>query len=248
MPSTPAIPTTNRLVAALPHKEREKLLANCEQIELIFTEVLYRAGEKIPHVYFPIEGFISLIRPIEGGENLEVGLTGNEGMLGITLILGVNVSPFDALVQGAGFALRMTTSSFLHELAQNIELQRELHRYLYISISQLAQTAACTRFHMVEARLARWLLMTHDRAHSDTFHFTQIFMAYMLGVRRVGITKAANSLQQQKLISYHRGEITILNRTGLEAVSCGCYQADQEIYKRINISEGHLHHAVQGGV
>jgi CRP-like cAMP-binding protein len=154
-------------------------------------------------------------------------------MLGITLMLEVDVAPFHALVQGAGPALRITALSFLHELEHSPALQMELKRYLYVSMSQIAQTAACTRFHVVEARLAQWLLMTHDRAYSDHFHVTHEIMAHMLGVRRVGITKAANSLLKQKLISYRRGDITILDRVGLEAASCECYRADKEIYERI---------------
>ena len=233
MPSTQAVPATNRLLAALPRKDSEQLLANCEEIELNFAEVLYSHGELIPYVYFPTGGSISLVNPINGNAGLEVGLIGNEGMLGITLILGVDVAPFHALVQGAGPALRITTALFLHELEQNSALKLALKRYLYVSMSLLAQTAACTRFHLLEARLARWLLMTQDRAHSDHFHVTHVFLAYILGVRRVGITKAANSLLKQNLISYRRGDITILDRIGLEAASCGCYQADKEIYEHI---------------
>ena len=233
MSSVQAVPVTNRLLSALPCNERELLLSHCESVELVIAETLHRAEEPIPHVYFPTGGFVSLVMPIDTNEFLEVGLVGNEGMLGITLILGVDAAPFHALVQGVGPALRVTSEMFLHLLEQSPALRRELQHYLYVLMSQIAQTAACNRYHVVEARLARWLLMTQDRANCDTFHVTHLFMAFMLGVRRVGITKAANSLQQQKLISYHRGDITIIDRVGLEAVSCGCYRAGKETYERI---------------
>jgi CRP-like cAMP-binding protein len=209
------------------------LLRNGEHVELVLAKVLYRIGEVISCVYFPTGSFISLATSINGGASLEVGLIGNEGMLGITLMLDVDALPFQALVQGAGPALRISAPSFLRELRQSPALQQALKHYLYVSMTQMAQTAACTRFHVVEARLARWLLMAQDRAHADTVHVTHVFLASMLGVRRVGITKAANRLQQHKLISYHRGEITILDRVGLEAASCGCYRAGEETYERI---------------
>ncbi|MDO9214175.1 MAG: Crp/Fnr family transcriptional regulator [Methylococcales bacterium] len=223
--------STNLLLAALPQKDRDALLSDCEQVELVFAEELYRAGDIIPHVYFPIKGFISLIMPVDDDANLEVGLSGNEGMLGITLILNIDVAPFHSLVQGAGSAFRISTALFRHHLARSPALQKLLTRYLYVTIMQLALTGACTRFHLVEARLARWLLMTQDRAHSSHFHITHVFLAYMLGVRRVGITKAATSLQKRNLISYRRGNITILDRAGLEAASCSCYQVNKETYQ-----------------
>lgn len=223
----------NRLLASLPRKDRAHLVAGCEDAALVLSEVLFEPGGRIRHVYFPVSGFVSLLSPVDQSTRLEVGLVGDEGMVGTPLVLGVAVSPLQALVQGAGHSLRMDAAAFRRELGLSEPLRLILNRYLFVRMTQLAQAAGCTRFHLVQARLARWLLMTQDRAHSDNFHITHEFLALMLGVRRAGVTKAATALQKARLIRYSRGNITVLDRAGLKDASCACYRSDRETYRRV---------------
>ena len=220
----------NHLIESLPRADRLRLLKVCEPVKFVLSEVLCEPAQSTDHVYFPIDGFISLVRPVEGHLGLEVGMVGREGMVGAHIALGVSTSPLRALVQGPGAAWRIEAQVFQVELARSPPLQRVLNRYLYVLMEQLATSAACLRFHQIGPRLARWLLMTQDRAHADTFHITQEFLAYMLGVRRVGVTAAASALQREGLIDYKRGEMTVLDRAGLEAAACSCYQVDRKSY------------------
>ncbi|MFN0317604.1 MAG: Crp/Fnr family transcriptional regulator [Burkholderiales bacterium] len=218
------IPVANSLLAALPVKDYRRMLANLEAVTLTFGEILYEPGALIRHVYFPTDSVVSLLTLVEGHMALEIGLVGREGMLGIPVALGIKHSPVRALVQGTGTALRMTSAHFRREHDLHGPLFRELNRYIHDRIIQITQTAACNRFHPIEGRLARWLLMTRDRLGKNQFRITQEILGNMLGVLRVAVTNAAGHLQQHKLISYKRGEIDILDGKGLEAASCRCYQ------------------------
>jgi CRP-like cAMP-binding protein len=235
MPSENRAPVANSLLAALPRTEYQHLLAGMEPVKLTCGEVLYQPGEPIRHTYFPNDCLVSLLAVVEGRMVLEVGLVGSEGMVGISMALGVGVSPVRALVQRTGTAMRMKAARFLREFRQNPSLQRELFRYTHASMAQATQIAVCSRFHLLEARLARSLLMTCDRAQSNEFRLTHEFLAHTLGVRRVGITKAAGALQQRKLISYSRGGIRVLDRKGLEAASCRCYQIVKNVHDRTQV-------------
>jgi hypothetical protein len=215
---------SNRLIASLPRTQRLRLLTHCTAVDLVFGAILCEPDRPYRDVYFPLAGFISLVESVHGHPPLDMALIGNEGMLGATLVLGMSTVPLRAVVQGAGSAWRMPASQLRRELAGSADLRRVLGRHVYAVMTEVSKTAACTCFHDAGARLARWLLMTHDRAHADHFHLTHQFMADMLGVQRSAITIAAGALQKKKLIRYTRGEISILDRRGLEDASCDCYR------------------------
>lgn len=206
------------------------LLAICEPFTLELADVLYEVGTTTKHVYFPIDGFISLLAEVDGGSVLEVGMVGREGLLGIHVALGLSRSPIRALVQGPGPAWRVPVGPFRKILGGSGALQRGLNHYVSVLMAQLASSAACARYHMIGPRLARWLLMSQDRAGSDRFFMTQDFLSYMLGVRRVGVTSAASKLQRGGLIEYRRGEMQVIDRAGLEAAACSCYASDRAAY------------------
>lgn len=223
----------NRLMRALPRSDRQSLVAACQRVDLILGDVLLEPGEDTSFAYFPVVGFISLVKTVEGSPSVEVGMVGREGMVGVQLALGVPSAPLRALVQGSGIALRLKAHELQAQLSSSRELRGTINRYIYVLMSQLATSAACLRNHSIGPRLARWLLMTQDRAGADQFRVTQEFLAYMLGVRREGVTAAARSLQVHGLIRYVRGELRVLNRAGLEAAACPCYALDQLTHKQI---------------
>lgn len=224
--------TANHLLASLPRPAYRRMLTGLERIQLNYGQVLYEPAGRIRHVYFPVNSLVSLLTEVEKSRTLEVGMVGNEGMVGMPMALGIGISAVRALVQGGGTAMRMTATRFRTEFRRNPLLQRALFRYTHLLMAQVSQTAACNRFHEAEARLARWLLMTSDRLHADKFLLTHEFLAHMLGVRRVGITNAAGILQRNNLINYSRGNIRILDRDGLEAAACVCYRIVRNLQDR----------------
>jgi len=222
--------SSNQLLARLSKATQARLEAIGQVVDLPLSQILGEAGAPTKHVHFPIDGFVSLLAQVDDEHVIEVGMVGREGMLGVQLALGVASEPLRSLVQGEGRALRIDAAAFRRELAANAALRTTLDRYVYVLLAQHARAAACLRFHMIEERLARWLLMSQDRALSDVFQLTQEFLAYMLGVRRVGVTVAAGELQRRHLIAYERGEMTIVDRAGLELAACSCYASDRAVY------------------
>ena len=223
----------NQLVAGLPKSARRRIIKASKRVDLRFGDILCEAEEPFQHVYFPETGFISLVATVGTHHPLEMGLIGSEGMLGATLILGLAESPLRGVVQGSGVALRLSAAQLRQELKLAPSVPRALRQYLFVLMAQLSLTAGCTRFHDVESRLCRWLLMTHDRAHGEPFDLTHQFLADMLGVQRSAVTIAAGKLQERGLVAYTRGRIRVLDRKGLESASCPCYLASTRTYERL---------------
>lgn len=232
-------PTANQILNALTRAEYDHLAPHLEYVKMSVGEALCHPDEPLTHVYFPNSGTISLVSSFEDGRSVEVGMVGNEGMFGVCVFLGTITTPLLAQVQMPGDGLRMRGDVLKKEFNKGGQLQDMLLRYTQAFITQIAQTAACNRAHGIEGRLAKWLLMCQDRAHSNELGLTQEFIATMLGTRRAGVTVAACQLQQASLISYKRGQITILDREGLEALSCECYPIIKKEFARLVSSNGH---------
>lgn len=219
----------NFLIDLLPNKTQELLLSKAELYELNHSETICIANEPIGHLYFPIDGCISIVQNIDDHPPLGIGIIGSEGVVGAEITLGASVNSFGAMVQSAGSAWKIKPKEFLVEIKNNPELRHVINRYLARHMIQLGLTAACEHFHEIGPRLAKWLLMSQDRAQSPTFFMTHEFISLMMGVRRVGITTIAADFKRRGLIDYHRGEITILNRPALKADACSCYQKNRKI-------------------
>ena len=224
------VSTGNQLLANLPRRDLERMIPHLVPVSLTLGEVLYEPGALIRHCYFPDDGVVSLLTVVAPHKAAEVGMVGGEGLVGSSAAVGMKVSQHRALVQGAGSAMRMTAASLRKEFDASLALRRGVLRFTHALMGQIAQTAACNRFHNAEMRLARWLLVTRDRLRSESFYLTHQFLSMMIGVRRVAVTQAAGNLAKRKLISYSRGNVRILNVKGLQAASCECYGVVKAMY------------------
>src|SRR5512140_4005534 len=226
-------PNQNHLLAALPTAEFERLAPHLEPVELLLGDVLYESGGLLQYVYFPTTSILSLHYVMENGASSEIAGVGNEGMLGISLLMGGNTTPSRAVVQTGGEGYRLKSQLILQEFKRAGPMQLLLLRYTQALITQMSQTAACNRHHSLVQQLCRWLLLTLDRMPTNTLIMTQELVASMLGVRREGVTEAAGKLQQAGVISYRRGHITVLDRAGLEAQVCECYAVVKKEFARL---------------
>ena len=226
-------PGQNRLLSALSRDLQIRLLPRMEKISLPIKQVLYEPGQAIGYAYFPLSGVISLVIALKGGETVEVATVGNEGLAGTPLLLGAERSALKAICQVSGQALKMRADNFRRCLEEHPDFHALVRRYAQGLFDQIAHTTACNHVHSVQARMCRWLLMTHDRVGADEFHLTQEFLAQMLGVRRPSVTVAAGELQRAGLIRYQRGRIRIADRAGLEAGACECYETVRAEFDRL---------------
>ncbi|MEH1999908.1 MAG: Crp/Fnr family transcriptional regulator [Nostoc sp.] len=223
----------NKLLAALPASDYQRLVPHLKLVSLPLRQILYQAGEPITHVYFPDKSVVSIVTTMEDGSTAEVGIVSNEGMVGIPVILGDNTTTTTAFVQIAGAGMQMDADILRAEFNRGGAIQTLLLHYVQAVYSELAQGVGCNRLHILEERLARWLLTVSDRLESEDFPLTQEFISQMLGVRRSGVTVAASTLSRAGMISYQRGHISILNREDLEATSCECYRVIQKEFARL---------------
>jgi CRP-like cAMP-binding protein len=234
-----SLPTTNRILGQLPPEEYQRLSPHLEFFTLSVGDVLCYPQEPFSHVYFLNHGTVSIISTFEDGAGVEVGVVGNEGMFGINVVLGSATTPHEAMTQLPGDGLRITTNKIREEFKKGGQLHDLILRYTQAFIIQLAQTAACNRSHPIDGRLARWLLMSHDRAMTDELALTHEFIAVMLGTRRAGVSEAAGRLQSEGVIKYKRGHISILDRKGLESISCECYPIVRREFDRLLGAQAH---------
>lgn len=223
----------NRIVAALPREEYKRLLPHLEPVSLRFKKYLYQSHALIEHVYFPNSGVVSMLNVMEDGGTVEVATVGNEGMVGIPVLLGADCALAETLVQVPGDAVRMKVDVFKSQVIPGSPTHNLLLRYTQALMSQMSQSVACNRLHSVEERCCRWLLQTRDRSSSDKFPMTQEFLAQMLGVRRASVSEVAAILQKAGLIRYHRGQMVIIDQKGLESGSCECYHVIKQEYARL---------------
>jgi CRP-like cAMP-binding protein len=230
---TAADAPANRLLGLLSSKDYRRLLPHLHRVPLGYRQSLYRAHQRLGFVYFIETGVGSLVNTMANGQAAEVGTIGNEGIVGLPLLLGDDRAPTSVYVQVPGAGLRMTAARFSAELAQSASMRLVMHRYAHALFNQVAQSAACNHFHTLQQRCCRWMLMTHDRMQSDEFLLTQEFLAMMLGVQRTGVTTAAGALKRAGLIRYNRGVVTILDRRGLQRRSCECYGVSKREFDRL---------------
>lgn len=220
----------NNLINLLPKNIQELILSKAKLVDLSLSDDICAFGKPVENLYFPTDGFISITQSIDKHPPLEIGMIGREGMLGAEVILGSMTNPFGALVQGSGNSWKMGVNDFLTQVKNIPEFESIVSSYLMVRINQLGLSIACEHFHEIGPRLAKWLLMSQDRAQSSTFSMTHEFIALMLGVRRVGITTTAADFRRRGLIEYHRGQMKVLNRVALQAEACSCYQKNRKIY------------------